>query len=209
MDGERADGGGCGGVASGVGGLASENFLELRGDETPAAVVLGFLLTPDELCVAVGFGDLREVDFVERIQLLDPDDGGVGDLVRGAVGVEVVVDLAGAKDEALGGLGGLNVVDDLWEASRGELRDLGDGGGETEEGLGRHDDERLAEVAFHLAAEGVEIVGRSGDVGHLDIVLGAELEKAFEAGGGVFGALSFVAVGEEENHAAHALPFRF
>ena len=209
MDGEGADGGGCGGVASGVGGLASEDFLELRGNETPGAIVLGFLLTPDELCVAVGFGDLREVVFVERIQLLDPDDGGVGDLVRGAVGVEVVVDLAGAKDEALGGLGCLDVVDDLLKAARGELRDLGDGGGETEEGLGRHHYERLAEVAFHLAAEGMEIVGRGGDVGHLDVVLGTELEEPFETSGGVLGTLSFVAVGEEENHAAHALPFRF
>ena len=39
--------------------------------------------------------------------------------------------------------------------------------------FGRHDDQRLAEAAVHLAAQDVEVIGRSGAVGDLDIILGA------------------------------------
>src|SRR5690606_29105245 len=96
---------------------------------------------------------------------------------------------------------------DFLEGAGGEFPDRGNGGGVTQEGFGRHDYEGLAVVALHLAAERVEEVGRGGDVGHLHVVLSAELEETLEAGGGVLGALAFVAVGEQEDHGAHALPF--
>ena len=54
----------------------------------------------------------------------------------------------------------------------------------------------------------MEEICRRGDVGHLEIIFGAGLEEAFEAGGRVLGALAFVAVGEEEHDAAGALPLR-
>jgi len=48
-------------------------------------------------------GELREAIGVERIELLDPDDRGIGDVVFLAILDEIVVDLAGAEQEA-GGL---------------------------------------------------------------------------------------------------------
>jgi hypothetical protein len=46
--------------------------------------------------------------------------------------------------------------------------------------LRRHHHQRLAEIAVHLAAQDVEIIGRRGAVGDLHIVLGAELQEALE-----------------------------
>jgi hypothetical protein len=42
-------------------------------------------------------GEFGQALAVERVELLDADDGGVGDLVLFAVVDEVVVDLAGAE----------------------------------------------------------------------------------------------------------------
>src|SRR3546814_16223664 len=47
--------------------------------------------------------------------------------------------------------------------------------------LGRHDDQRLAEIAQHLPTQDVEIIGRRRDVADLDIVARAQLKEAFEA----------------------------
>ena len=61
---------------------------------------------------------------------------------------------------------------------------------------------------MHLAAEGVEVLRRRGQVADLHVVLGAELEEALEARARVLGALALVAVREEQHEAAHALPLR-
>src|SRR5690349_25059868 len=55
----------------------------------------------------------------------------------------------------------------------------------------------------------MEQLGGRGEVDDLNVVLGAGLEEALEAGGGVLRSLTFVAVGEEERDAAAALPLRF
>ncbi len=75
-----------------------------------------------------------------------------------------------------------------------------------EQALGRHDDKRLAERAQHLPAQDVEIVGRAGDVAHLDVVVGAQLQEAFEAGAGVFRPLAFEAVRQQHDQAIGAQP---
>src|SRR3546814_11834450 len=46
--------------------------------------------------------------------------------------------------------------------------------------LGRHDDQRLAEIAQHLPTQDVEIIGRRRDVADLDIVARAQQKEAFE-----------------------------
>ena len=58
-----------------------------------------------------------------------------------------------------------------------------------------------------LAAEGVEILGRRGEVADLHVVLGAELEKTFKSRARVLGPLAFVAVREEHDNRAGAPPF--
>ncbi len=78
----------------------------------------------------------------------------------------------------------------------------------AEERLGRHHDQRLAEVALHLPAQEVEILRRGRHVRDLDVVLGAGLQEALEPRGRVLRALALVAVGEQQHDAAGALPLR-
>ena len=66
--------------------------------------------------------------------------------------------------------------------------------------------ERLAEVAVDLPAQDVEVVRRRRAVGDLHVVLGAHLQEALEARGGVLRTLAFVAVRQEADEAGHAQP---
>ena len=93
------------------------------------------------------------------------------------------------------------------EASRDQIFDRRRTGARV--GLGGHQDQRFAEVPLHLPTQGVEILGRRREVPDLDVVLGAELQVALDAGRGVLRALAFVAVGEQHHEAAAAVPFRF
>ena len=128
---------------------------------------------------------------VERVELLDADERAVLDLVLVAVGLEVVVDLAGTEDDALRTLlGDLFVVEDGAELVVGEVTDLGDAVFVAQQALGRHDDERLFEFAFHLAAQHVEELCRCGEVTDLDVVFSAGLQEALEARGGVLRSLA-------------------
>jgi hypothetical protein len=79
----------------------------------------------------------------------------------------------------------------------------------AQQALGRHDHQRLAEGALHLAAQGVEVLRRGGQVADLDVVLGAELQEALEVGAGVLGPLALVAVRQQQDEAADALPLGF
>ena len=74
----------------------------------------------------------------------------------------------------------------------------------AEQALRRHDDERLDEVALHLAAQDVKILRRSRQVADLDVVLRAGLEEALEARAGMLRPLAFVAVRQEQDDAAWA-----
>jgi hypothetical protein len=71
------------------------------------------------------------------------------------------------------------------------------------------DDERLAPVAAHLAAQHVEVLGGAGGLANLNVVFGGELHEALEAGAGMFRSLSFVAVREKQNDARREIPFVF
>jgi hypothetical protein len=70
----------------------------------------------------------------------------------------------------------------------------------------RHHDQRLAEVAFHLAAQNVEVVRRRGAVGDLHVVFRAHLQEALEPGRGVLRPLAFIAVRQQADEARHAQP---
>ena len=72
--------------------------------------------------------------------------------------------------------------------------------------LRRHHDQRLAEVAAHLAAQRVEIVGRRGRHDHLPVVLGGELQVALEPRRAVLRPLPLVAVRQQHHQAVHAQP---
>src|SRR6266508_2944061 len=73
----------------------------------------------------------------------------------------------------------------------------------------RSDDERLNEVAFHLAPQHMKILRGGGWIADLDVILGARLEKSLEARAGVLRALPFIAMRQKQNNPAGALPLRF
>jgi hypothetical protein len=75
-----------------------------------------------------------------------------------------------------------------------------------EQRLGRHDHQRLAEIAQHLAPQDVEVIGRRRAVRDLHIVLGAKLQIALGTGGGMLGTLAFISVGEQHHEPRCAQP---
>ncbi len=73
----------------------------------------------------------------------------------------------------------------------------------------RHDDQRLAEVAVHLPAQGMEQRGRRRRIEHLDVVVGVELQETLEPRRAVLGPLALVAMRQQAHQARHAQPLRF
>ena len=72
----------------------------------------------------------------------------------------------------------------------------------TQKALGRHNNQGLAKIAFYLAAQPVEILGRGRHVANLHIIVGTQLEKTLQPGTGVFRPQSFPAVREQQHQAA-------
>lgn len=151
------------------------HVLEPWMDETPGAHVSVFFLTPDELRCMLVLGDFF-VDVVDRewAERFDPDDGCVLDVFRHPLGVQVVVVLATAKNDALHVLGvGKWIGQNIFEmSSRNEVL-VGRGGlAHPQHCLRGHDNERLSEVSENLAAHSVEILSwrcRENDV-HVNVV---------------------------------------
>ena len=71
------------------------------------------------------------------------------------------------------------------------------------------DDERLNELALHLAPQHMKILRGSREITDLNVILGARLQKAFQPSARVFRPLAFVAVREQQHNPAGALPLRF
>ena len=169
----------------------------------------GLFLDPDDFG---GGGVLleggEEFCFGEGVELLEEDDGDVGEFALGPFDAEVVADLAGA-DEETAGVDGFVVGKNVLEVVVGEVGDGGHGVGMTQHGLGGEDDEGLAPLAQGLAAEEMEVLRGGGGLRDLDVVLRRELEVALDAGAGVLGALAFVAVGEEHDEAGEEAPLGF
>src|SRR5439155_4035605 len=73
----------------------------------------------------------------------------------------------------------------------------------------RHDDERLNELALHLAPQYMKILGSGSRIADLDIILCARLQKALQPRARMLRALAFVAMREQKHNPARPLPFRF
>ena len=119
----------------------TDGAFETRGDVRPSTHVERFFLAPDEVrCVGVLADDRADQLAVERIELLDADDGGVFDGVLLTARDEIVVDLATAEDNTLdiGRIGkGFGVGQDFLEA--GSFEEIGfrrDRFGATQQALG-------------------------------------------------------------------------
>jgi hypothetical protein len=72
--------------------------------------------------------------------------------------------------------------------------------------LGRHDDQRLAQVAHHLAAQQVKDLAGRGRLHDLHVGVGAQLHEALQARRAVLGALAFVAMRQHQRDAVDAAP---
>jgi hypothetical protein len=55
----------------------------------------------------------------------------------------------------------------------------------------------------------MEILRGVAGLAHLNILFAGELQKAFDAGAGMFGALTFVAMRQQEHQAGRQIPFVF
>ena len=73
----------------------------------------------------------------------------------------------------------------------------------------RHQDQRFADVALQLTPQDVKIIGGRRAIRHLHIVLGAQLQIAFEPRRGMFRPLAFVAMRQEADETRHPQPFAF
>ena len=146
--------------------------------------------------------------FGPGVELLDEDDGGVGELALFALDAEVVADLA-AGDEEAGGVGTLVSGRTLRKRSVAKSDSWEEASGWRSMLFGVKTMRGLRQRAEGLTAEEVEVLGGGGGLGDLDVVVGGELEEALHAGAGVLGALAFVAVGEEHDEAGEETPLGF
>src|SRR5580704_5576074 len=190
-------------------------------DEHPAAHVARLFLAPHDL----GLLEARQLQHQrlggERIELLDAQQIDVVDAALLALLVEIVIDLAGTDDDAahvvVGGELDLLVRQHLGvvpqqpveRGVRPHLIEPRHRALVAQQRLGRHQDQRLAEVAIELAAQDVKVVRRRRAVGDLHVVLGAHLQEALEPRRGMLRPLPFIAVRQEAHEPRHAQPFAF
>ena len=143
---------------------------------------------------------------------------------------QVVIDFARAEDQPLDsiriGACRTALLDQSLELRpRNHLVIAGAALRQTQQGLGRHDDERLPEGQTDLSSQDVEIVGRCGAVGndHVDVaqlfdgelffhrrevlgVVGAKLQKPFRTRRGVLRTHAFHAVRQQHDQSRLANP---
>ncbi len=177
--------------------------LEQRLDEEPGAVVLAALPAPRPASSKLGHR-LQALDQRlgrERIELLDAHDldAEVAGLRRALPSARrracpSTAPAAACRPRA-GGLRSLRMRR-KWlspvKSATVRHREL-----VPEQRLGRHHDQRLAEIAQQLAPQDVEIIGRRGAIGDLEIVLGAQLQIALEPRRAMLRPLPFEAVRQQ------------
>ena len=170
--------------------------------ERAGAHVARLLLHPDHLLeVRIAVHQLRQLDLGERVEQLHPRDR---DVRRGRallVHRDVVVDLARAEHQLgdlLAAAGQRRVVDHALEAALGELGERRGRGGQPQQALGRHHDQRARLRHQRLAAQQVEVLRRRGAVGHADVALRRHLQEALEPRARVLGARALVAVRQQQ-----------
>ena len=102
MASERADGWAGTGFATCVGDFGAEERSQSRFDESPGAHVLRFFLAPDELrAFWKRLEHFAEPFLSEWIKLLDANDRCIVNFAIASVIEQIVINFAGAKDDAL------------------------------------------------------------------------------------------------------------
>ena len=102
VQGEGADGGAGAGAATSVADFAVKERAQARFDERPCAHVLRFFLAPDQSRLfRKRFHRSTQLRFIQRIKLLDADDGGVAYLFLLAMANEIEINFPAAENHAL------------------------------------------------------------------------------------------------------------
>src|SRR5579884_392768 len=167
-------------------------------DKVPGAHVARLFLAPHDLGPGIAQEDLAERGEREGIELLDPHQGDTPLAGFGARLQQVEIDLAGAQDDAADLVVGRKLLGFADDAMKAAARpQFGERGGhllDAQQRFRSHQHQRLAEIAAHLAPQGMEVIGGGRQIADLQIVLGAQLQIAFEPRRGMFRPLPFVAV---------------
>src|SRR5206468_3517567 len=101
MQSERANGRAGASTAAGVRNFACKESAEARLDEGPCPHILRFFLAPDQSrAFGKRFHRSTQLRFVQRIQLLDSENGRVVYVFLFAVANQIEIDFAGAKNNA-------------------------------------------------------------------------------------------------------------
>ena len=182
---------------------------QVEGQEGPATLVLGLVLDDDDLGSRVlgQFG--RKVRGGQRVVLLQAQDRGLLVAALLPLGLEVVDDLAGRDEHArhLAGGGVLAVREDRTEAADGEVRRSTGCCLQAQHRLRGEDDEWATWPCIGLTTEEVEIGRRRRRIGHGHVVLGAQLEEAFDACRRVVRPLAFVPMRQKKDDRGALTPF--
>ena len=142
------------------------------------------------------------------VELFDANDCRVFAFVlRIARRQQFVTNFTGAQDDSFGAFG---VTADR-PALRGSDRrpkSLNGAGGfaGAQVAFRRHQDQRFAERAHDLAAQDVEMLRGGAAVGDLHVIVGAQLQEAFETGRRVFWTSAFLAVRQHHHQALNNGP---
>src|SRR4051794_3735095 len=174
------------------------------------AHVARLLLDPDDLAqVRVAADQLGDLRLGERVEQLDAADGDALVALAVRVADDVVVDLAGAEDQARDLLHRhARLAEHGEEAGLGEVLDPVRRLRQAQQRLRRHDHERALLGDLRLAAEQVEVLRRGREVGDADVALGGEHQEALEPRARVLGAGPLVAVRQQQRQARRLPPLR-
>src|SRR2546425_660782 len=137
----------------------------------------------------------------EGLEQLHPDDGEVLRFRAQWARDQVVVDLAGAENDAADLVAMLlhqRVVDQPSEAMHAQVFEPRPGGPQSQQALGSHDDQRPRPAMQGLAPQRVEIVRRGARIEDPDVAFGGKLEETFQPRARMLGTAAFVTMGKEK-----------
>src|SRR5207302_4848944 len=92
-----------------------------------------------------------------------------------------------------------SIVEQRLKSATCQVSNSGTRGGQAQQTLRRHDDQRPLESGPHLTAQQVEILSRRGRITNLQIIFRAELEVTLYARARMLRALAFVTVRQQHH----------
>ena len=175
----------------------------------PRALVERFFLTPDKIMhVRIRFQRFLYRLVRERVELLYANDSDIFLLFLAALFQQVVINLTRAQHNTLHGFR-VEIVDFTNCRLEGAVSQFVHARYRqrvTQQRFRRHHDQRATHTAQRLTTQHMVNLRRRGRYANLHVLLGAELQIAFQTRGGVLRPLAFVAVRQQHHQTAHTAP---